>query len=104
MSYELSYPNVTDVNLTATVNFAPSGLTPNAEAVAKGLQLAYLAGGGGLSNFLTYLATLDFGPFAAGLNRLTPEPYLAQSQPRSGPASASPIRCSVARFRAAEPR
>ncbi len=78
--YALSYPNVTDVNLTVTVNFAPSGLTPNAAAVAKDLQLAYLAGGGGLSSLLTYLATLDFGPFAAGLNRLTPEPYLAQSQ------------------------
>jgi uncharacterized protein with beta-barrel porin domain len=80
VTYALSYPNLNDVNLTAAVNFAPSGLTPNAEGVAKGLQSAYLAGGGGLSHLLTYLATLEYAPFAAGLSRLTPEPYLAQSQ------------------------
>jgi uncharacterized protein with beta-barrel porin domain len=80
VTYALSYPNLNDVNLTAAVNFAPSGLTPNADAVAKNLQLAYLAGGGGLSHLLTYLATLDHAPFAAGVSRLTPEPYLAQSQ------------------------
>ncbi|MGY3620258.1 autotransporter outer membrane beta-barrel domain-containing protein [Bradyrhizobium sp. USDA 10063] len=80
VTYALSYPNVTDVNLAVTVNFAPSGLMPNEKAVAQNLQQAYLAGGGGLSNLLTYLTTLDFGPFAASLNRLTPEPYLAQSQ------------------------
>jgi uncharacterized protein with beta-barrel porin domain len=48
--------------------------------VAENLQLTYLAGGGGLSHLLTHLTTLDFAPFAASLNRLTPGPYLAQSQ------------------------
>jgi outer membrane autotransporter protein len=81
VNYELNYPNASDVQLTvAGINFAPSGLTANEKAVGQDLQQAYTAGGGGLSSLLTSLANLDFASFATRLDRLTPEPYLAQAQ------------------------
>jgi uncharacterized protein with beta-barrel porin domain len=81
MTYQLTFPNPTDVELAVLgVNFAPSGLTPNEQAVAEHLQGAFLAGSGGLSNLLMHLSELDFAAFASGLDHLTPEPYLGQSQ------------------------
>jgi uncharacterized protein with beta-barrel porin domain len=81
VDYKLLFPNATDVELEiASVNFAPSGLTPNEQAVGQHLQQAFLAGGGDLSNLLTELAELDFATFAGDLDHLTPDPYLGQSQ------------------------
>jgi outer membrane autotransporter protein len=81
LTYQLLFPNPTDVALRlASINFAPPGLTRNEHAVGQNLQQSYLAGGGDLTTLLTYLSALNFDPFAASLDRLTPEPYLAQTQ------------------------
>lgn len=81
IDYQLIYPNANDVQLTiASVNFATPGLTPNQTAVAQHLTGAFLAGGGGLSNLLLFLLNQNPATFAADLDKLHPEPYLAQAQ------------------------
>src|SRR6185437_7931411 len=81
VEYKLLFPNATDVQLEiAGINFAPAGLTPNQQAVGQNLQQSFLAGGGDLSDLLLALANEDFGSFAADLDRLSPEPYVAQVQ------------------------
>ena len=81
IDYQLIYPNANDVQLTITsLNFATPGLTPNQTAVAQHLQGAFLAGGGGLSNLLLFLLNQTPAAFAADLDKLHPEPYLAQAQ------------------------
>ncbi|AXK82305.1 autotransporter domain-containing protein [Pseudolabrys taiwanensis] len=81
MKFQLLYPNPTDVQLNVlAVNFAPPGMTQNQQMVGDNLQQAFVAGGGSLGSMLTYLAGLDHGAFVNGLDRLTPEAYLAQSQ------------------------
>lgn len=81
MKFQLLFPNQTDVQLNVLgVNFAPPGMTQNQQTVGDNLQQAFVDGGGGLGSMLTYLAGLDHDAFVNSLDRLTPEPYLAQSQ------------------------
>jgi uncharacterized protein with beta-barrel porin domain len=73
--------NPGDVQLQiAGISFVPSGLTPNQQATATNLQQSFLVGGGGLSDLLLSLANEDFAAFAADLDHLHPEAYLAQTQ------------------------
>jgi len=81
MRFQLLFPNPTDVQLAVLgVNFAPPGMTPTQQMVGDNLQQAFVAGGGGLGSMLSYFAGLDHDAFVNSLDRLTPEPYLAQSQ------------------------
>jgi outer membrane autotransporter protein len=82
VDYRLLFPNATDVQIQiAGINFAPSGLTPNQQAVGRNLQQSFLAGGGDLSDLLLSLANEeDFNAFASDLDHLSPEPYLALIQ------------------------
>jgi len=81
VTYQLAYPNPNDVLLTvAGISFAPSGLTPNEQAIGQHLQGVFGAGGGGLNALLLYLANLDLATFADALDHLSPESYLAQTE------------------------
>lgn len=81
VTYQLSYPNPNDVQISITgVNFAPGALPPNQQGVGQTLQSAFLAGGGGLTSLLTYLSGLDAASFSNALSRLTPESQLTQVQ------------------------
>ena len=62
------------------INFAPSGLTPNENAIGQHLQGAFTAGGGGLNPLLLYLANLDLGAFANAIDHLSPESYLTETE------------------------
>lgn len=81
MTFQLLYPNPTEVQLNVVgINYAPPGMTPAQQTVGDNLQQAFVAGGGSLGSMLAYLAGLDHDAFVNSLDRLTPEPYLAQSQ------------------------
>jgi len=80
LDYELLYPNANDVVLAVNANFTPAGaaLTPNQRVTAAHLQGAFGAGGGSLTNLFGYLGGFaDIPSYAAALDRLHAEPYLA---------------------------
>jgi Autotransporter beta-domain len=80
LDYELLYPNANDVVLAVNANFTPAGaaLTPNQRVTAAHLQGAFGAGGGSLDNLFGYLGGFaDIPSYAAALDRLHAEPYLA---------------------------
>src|SRR5262249_43338103 len=81
--YELLFPNANDMVLQVTTNFTPAGaaLTPNQRVTASHLQAALTAGGGSLGGLIGYLGGFtDERAYAKALDRLHPEPYLAQTQ------------------------
>lgn len=81
--YELLFPNANDMVLAVTANFTPNGvaLTPNQRVTAAHLQSALLAGGGNLGGLFGYLGGFaNSASYAAALDRLHPEPYLAPVQ------------------------
>jgi hypothetical protein len=83
IDYELLFPNPNDMVLAVTANFTPGGaaLTPNERVTAAHLQSAFNARGGNLGGLFGYLGGfLDAGSYANALDRLHPEPYLAQVQ------------------------
>ena len=81
MSYELLFPNANDMVLAVTANYVTAGLTPNQKATAQHLQGSLAAGGGNLGTVLGYLGGFaDVSSYAKALDRLHPEPYLAQTQ------------------------
>jgi len=81
MQYELLFPNANDMVLAVTANYVTAGLTPNQKATAQHLQGALAAGGGDLGTVLGYLGGFADAPsYAKALDRLHPEPYLAQTQ------------------------
>jgi outer membrane autotransporter protein len=83
LDYSLLFPNPNDMVLAVTANFLPTGanLTPNQRVTAGHLQGALGAGGGNLGGLLGYLSGfMDVGAYAKALDRLHPEPYLAQVQ------------------------
>jgi hypothetical protein len=78
--YELLFPNAQDMVLAVTANFTPAGaaLTPNQRVTAAHLQSALGAGAGTLGGLFGYLGNLaDVPSYAAALDRLHAEPYLA---------------------------
>lgn len=81
VKYDLLFPNANDMVLAVTADFVTAGLTPNQRATATHLQNSLVAGGGGLGSVFGYLGGMvDAGSYAKALDRLHPEPYLAQSQ------------------------
>jgi uncharacterized protein with beta-barrel porin domain len=83
LDYSLLFPNANDMVLAVTANFLPTGanLTPNQRVTAGHLQGALVGGGGNLGGLLGYLGGfMDVGAYAKALDRLHPEPYLAQVQ------------------------
>ncbi len=81
--FELLFPNLNDMVLQVTTNLLPTGvvLTPNQRVTAGHLQSALNTGGGNLGAVAGHLAGfVDGKAFAAALDRLHPEPYLAQVQ------------------------
>ena len=80
MNYELLFPTPNDMVLSVTANYVTAGLTPNQKATAQHLQGSLVAGGG-LGAVLGYLGSFaDVPSYAKALDRLHPEPYLAQTQ------------------------
>lgn len=82
-NYELLFPNANDMVLAVTASFSPNGisLTPNQRVTAAHLQSALLTGGGNLGDLIGYLGSFTNGAsYAAALDRLHPEPYLAPVQ------------------------
>lgn len=81
--FELIFLNANDLILEVTADFALADviLTPNQQAVADHLDDALGAGGGNLGAVFAHLGSLpDDAAVAAALDRLHPEPYLAQTQ------------------------
>jgi Autotransporter beta-domain len=81
--FELLFPNANDMILSVTADLTPTDavLTPNQHATAEHLEDALAAGGGDLGDVFGYLGSLEgVAGYAAGLDRLHPEPYLAQTR------------------------
>ncbi|BCJ89536.1 hypothetical protein IZ6_02710 [Terrihabitans soli] len=77
------FVNGNDLILEVSADFTPADaiLTPNQQAVADHLDDALTAGGGNLGAVFAHLGNQpDAASFAAALDRLHPEPYLAQTQ------------------------
>jgi hypothetical protein len=82
--FELILNGLTMV-LSVTANFEDpntgAGLTPNQQAVASHIQDVLAAGNGNLGALVAHLGSItDPRALAAALDRLHPEPYLAQTQ------------------------
>jgi hypothetical protein len=81
LDFELLFPNANDMVLSVAANFIGAAQTPNQRVTAAHLQSALNAGGGGLGGLLDHLVSIaDVNAFAAALDRLHPEPYLALTQ------------------------
>jgi len=81
LDYELLFPNANDMVLAVTANFVTGGLTRNQQATAQHLQGALGASGGDLGSVYGYLGGIGgVSDYAQALDRLHPEPYLAQTQ------------------------
>lgn len=81
LDFELLFPNANDMVLSVAANFIGAAQTPNQRVTAAHLQSALNAGGGGLGGLLDRLVSIaDVNAFAAALDRLHPEPYLALTQ------------------------
>lgn len=81
LDFELLFPNANDMVLSVAANFIGAAQTPNQRVTAAHLQSALNAGGGGLGGLLDHLVSIaDINAFAAALDRLHPEPYLALTQ------------------------
>ncbi|MDE1988016.1 MAG: autotransporter domain-containing protein, partial [Alphaproteobacteria bacterium] len=68
------------LTLVPSANFAPAGLTGNESAVGGAFQSVWNAGGAlPLASFMGYLGNItDLGSYESALDRLHPEPYLAE--------------------------
>ncbi|WP_162651912.1 autotransporter outer membrane beta-barrel domain-containing protein [Lentilitoribacter sp. Alg239-R112] len=80
-NFQLQYPNINDVVVSASVDFAIEGLNPNQTKLANHLNEALAIGGGGLTPVLSGLTELpDAASIADALDQLGGESFLNLEQ------------------------